>query len=203
MFDPYQPNLCNGSIFSVASDILRYGGDTDLAVAMLMHCADHGDTRACRWLAEYWLGRGKIQPPFVSYRNAAEYALAFRWSDYAQELLLECFRRCQPGELDDIKYRRTGICKNYDVEFESCLVNGEPNRCSGRGDHCDGWVLYVPVRHLSISMLRPPTESPGPLFEQGYELDSTDGDCRSVAVRNGFNGFKNSQIKAIKAIASK
>lgn len=32
----------------------------------------------------------------------------------------------------------------FAVEAKLCLVSGEPNKCEGRGDHCGGWVLYVP-----------------------------------------------------------
>ena len=120
---------------------------------MLMRCADCGDVRACRWLAEFWLGRQSVRPPFVSYRNAAEYALAFRHSG-GEDVLRECFEKCSPGELDDIKFRRTGVCKNYDAERGICLVSGESSECKGHGDVCDGWILYVPVPHVDLTMLR-------------------------------------------------
>jgi hypothetical protein len=138
-------------LYEWAVHVIQLEDDLDCGIAMLMHCADRGDVRACITLARFWMGKSKLHlPPFISYRRAAEYAFAVRYTEEGKELLMECFQKCQSEELDDIKYRRTALCKNYDVERNICLVSGDLSECNGCGDICGYSVCYIPVPHFSL-----------------------------------------------------
>ena len=135
-------------LYEWAVHVIQLEDDLDCGIAMLRHCANRGDIRACIALARYWMGKSKLHPPpFISCRRAAEYAFAAAHlsDEEGMVLLEECFQKCLLGELDDIKYHRTASCKNYDISRKVCLVNGDPSECKGCGDICDYWVFYVPV----------------------------------------------------------
>lgn len=114
-------------LFDMGLEVYRMTGDKDISLPIIKSASDHGCMDAAHFLARYWLAKTECPEPHlwkhdIDYRNAAEFAFFC----HDEKLLTECFANCEAGELDDIKFRRNGHCKNYDTESGDCVIDGEP-----------------------------------------------------------------------------
>jgi len=149
MFDPqhcYDGDDCK-RLYEIGLEVYRMTGDEDIALPLIKSASDHGWTDAAHFLARYWLAKTEHPEPHIwkdhiDYRNAAEFALACK----DMELLQECFDNCAAGDLDDIKIRRNGHCKNYDTKSGRCVINNDTCGPVER-DWCE-WGNYTDMRPM-------------------------------------------------------
>ena len=144
MFDPHHVQRDGGErLYDLGLIVYRLTQDNSLALPLIKRAADYGWPDAQLFLARFWLGKTDGEQPHltderkINFRYAAEFAMAAN----AQDLLMECYSKCQAGELDDIKRRNGGdACKNFDPLKNHCLLNGE----ACHEDFC-GWYTYTDV----------------------------------------------------------
>lgn len=127
-------------LFAIGLEVFQITNDDDLALQVIKSASDHGDQEAARFLARYWLALTDSPHPHIwkdqiNYRKAAEFAM----TAYATDLLAECYAKCAPGELDDIKARETSFCKNFDPKRGVCVISG-----NGCATPCE-WTFYTEV----------------------------------------------------------
>ena len=176
-FDPHQYPDDNGNrLFQIANELFLLTGDEDLFMPVLAASADCGNADACRILSLYWLS--KFPDPYLgknnsvschrkpNYRNAAEYACR-----HDEKLLMECFEKCQPGELDDLMFYRSASCRNYDERGDVCVLSGdlESCHCKGHAGDCDGWTDCITNSRMSVkrkASTTSATDTPTPIVPQ-------------------------------------
>jgi len=124
-----------------------------MVIEAIRDAANGGISEAQLFMAEHCLRMGQ-------YREAAQFAIMIDAKGRAAAILRECFEKCQPGELDYLKWAELDAdakrepdskkCLAADMDDRGCIVRGDCGiKCNGEWqvgehgrEHGDFWCQY-------------------------------------------------------------